>query len=370
MKRCILHIGMPKTGSSSLQQLLADNRESLAREGIVYPLTSPWPPGSHGELGRIFYRAYQKRKGLRRRLFEHLADRIRATEGDVLILSAEALSETDTRSEAASTIAEFLAGLGYELQVVAFVRPQAEFLNSKYAQVIRSLNTGDLFADWFEKQVAKPDMRYRKRFRQWSRLPDGAFTPIPYSRPVLREGLARCFFRVADLGDRTEALQSDDLDQRQNPTSGPLTVEAFRRLAAGGRWPRASDAVSWAQRDLMERARSLGWEAEPFSGLTDDLRQLAADHLAEDNDRFASRHWGRRWDEVFEDAGETKPVNAVEHAPPPADRLADLERVVGEIKRRYGNMGWFGRQLQKVRLRLAGKPAINRRSKDLFRLDT
>ena len=35
----ILHIGLPKTGSTSLQRALSDNRESLRRHGVIYPKT-------------------------------------------------------------------------------------------------------------------------------------------------------------------------------------------------------------------------------------------------------------------------------------------------------------------------------------------
>src|SRR5690606_33106823 len=36
-KKVILHIGLPKTGSTALQQALYQNREELLRQGVLYP---------------------------------------------------------------------------------------------------------------------------------------------------------------------------------------------------------------------------------------------------------------------------------------------------------------------------------------------
>lgn len=39
MTTIYLHIGMPKTGSTSLQKFLFTNREKLLRQGYLYPVT-------------------------------------------------------------------------------------------------------------------------------------------------------------------------------------------------------------------------------------------------------------------------------------------------------------------------------------------
>jgi len=46
-KRLILHIGMPKTGTSSIQQTLHDNRHVLASLGVIYPELGQLHGGAH-----------------------------------------------------------------------------------------------------------------------------------------------------------------------------------------------------------------------------------------------------------------------------------------------------------------------------------
>ena len=50
----ILHIGLPKTGTTSLQQAFFENRDQLAGEGISYPL----PTNSHWNAQHDFVRGF------------------------------------------------------------------------------------------------------------------------------------------------------------------------------------------------------------------------------------------------------------------------------------------------------------------------
>lgn len=47
-KKLILHIGRPKTGTSSIQHFLAANAEALAAEGAVYPRAGRRAPDRRG----------------------------------------------------------------------------------------------------------------------------------------------------------------------------------------------------------------------------------------------------------------------------------------------------------------------------------
>ena len=64
MRRAIVHIGMPRTGSTAFQEVLARLRPRLVSVGICYPnLAPPGAPGSddvnHYRLGQ----ALDRRRG-------------------------------------------------------------------------------------------------------------------------------------------------------------------------------------------------------------------------------------------------------------------------------------------------------------------
>jgi len=374
MKRCILHIGMPKTGSSALQDFLHRNRAALGEAGILYPLTRPWPPNAHGELGRIFYRAHAGRTDLRRKALAHLERRIAEMEGaggqgDVLILSSEALFDTPRASNAAAILAEFLERLGYRLEIVVAIRPQAAFLNSKYAQLAGSLMRPQPFADYLNQMLGGHALDYNRRLKPWAGIAGGRIRPLAYAGSA-RAAIVERFLAETGLADRVADLALENPPVRHNPTSGPLTVETFRRLAGAAEWKPNSDAVHWARRDLVEAAAARGWDETPFVGLTRDMRERVRAAFAEPNERFAKRHWGKGWDAVFEPLAEAEPdPNSVETAPPGAEDRAELERLVTLLARRYGDMGPVKNVIQRTRLRLKGKSAINRRAEDLFNFD-
>ena len=49
-RRCVIHIGTEKTGTSSIQKFLADSRESLRADGVVYPKCAGLRGGSQWEF--------------------------------------------------------------------------------------------------------------------------------------------------------------------------------------------------------------------------------------------------------------------------------------------------------------------------------
>ena len=49
-REVIIHIGLHKTGTTSIQGFAADHRQELAEAGICYPVAGsfPWYPAHHG----------------------------------------------------------------------------------------------------------------------------------------------------------------------------------------------------------------------------------------------------------------------------------------------------------------------------------
>jgi hypothetical protein len=132
----ILHIGYPKTGTTSLQWFLHTHRETIREQGFYYPLTGQAPDHAHHGLAfalgaRERFRQADNEPAL---LFQTLASEIDGCGAETVVLSSEVFL---ANLERLKTSPEFTGILeGRTLRVICFVRRQATFLESLYRQFI------------------------------------------------------------------------------------------------------------------------------------------------------------------------------------------------------------------------------------------
>lgn len=149
MKRCILHLGMPKTASTSIQTALWDNRDMLKKYGWIYPqFTCP----QHGHvfflhndpLCRLFFPEspfYVQRavkNGVidldiqREGLFEQLDEYCQNT--SKLIISSEALLKILSLKK----IQHYLSSRGFSIEPIVYVRSPCSYRVSMYQSILKS----------------------------------------------------------------------------------------------------------------------------------------------------------------------------------------------------------------------------------------
>jgi hypothetical protein len=147
--RLILHIGMPKTGTSFLQHNLSANRAALAGVGVIYPdpvvgLGTPPVPAHH-----FLAHALAQRRQLHTpdadfgRLPGHAAAlaALMAVPGATAILSSEDF--TDLRRHQIRRLKALFPGLA--VSVLVYLRRQDQWVEAMYGQTLkvgRHLHTG------------------------------------------------------------------------------------------------------------------------------------------------------------------------------------------------------------------------------------
>ncbi|MCW1933132.1 hypothetical protein [Pararhodobacter zhoushanensis] len=136
MSRLILHVGTHKTGTSSVQRVLYDNRAQLAGLGVVYP-DPYYGVEHHAMVGRLteLAPAYLPPNG-RLSLWEAMADQYAGTDASVIIsselLSVAANAEEDLVAQIAQVARRF-----DDVVVVCFYRNQVSFVQASYLEVIK-----------------------------------------------------------------------------------------------------------------------------------------------------------------------------------------------------------------------------------------
>lgn len=156
-RKIILHIGLPKTGTTTIQNVLHANRESLLeQEGVLYPslapnLTTPLctifldNPRKH-IANKMADLTAEEVAGRREDYLDSLDDEISSREWDTLLLSAEGVSNLSA-SELAK-LREWGERYSSKWTVLVCVRHPVDYVRSVIQQLMKG---GDTLQQLYEK---------------------------------------------------------------------------------------------------------------------------------------------------------------------------------------------------------------------------
>ena len=284
MKRLIVHVGMPKAGSKTIQTMLRNCTELLTANGVHVPTLSGTEHGGHGKLGRELVAAPRNP----RLAWTQLAQQIRLTDATTFVISVEFFLQARFREIVAAKLAELVERENLAVGIVGYVRPQWQYLESWYTQAMYG-GKSKWRAPTFQRFVAdrldgrEPTMLdyniafapYRAAFGEHVEV-----TPLEPSR--LPQGLLVNFLRQCGVNATPAAVA--DLPRR-NPRRGAKATEV-QRLALAAFQPQPEGA----RRPLLLALPRLLDDDVPFAGF--DPAQIAdiEARFADANARFAREY--------------------------------------------------------------------------------
>lgn len=149
MAAIYLHIGLPKTGTTTLQHFMWENQAVFEKNGICFPDFGLRYPGINRFRNAHFLVPYFKKtdEGAHESVFHQLAQL--GKRFDRILLSDEVLWRIgDRRPEFWTQIKEAFRQNGLSLQVIVYLRRQDNFLLSLYRQRIKGARTSLPFYDY------------------------------------------------------------------------------------------------------------------------------------------------------------------------------------------------------------------------------
>ena len=302
----VLHIGMHKTASSYIQKRLRKNRALLKGHGVLIPKC-------RREECELLRAACQGRwKPWRRWL-----DRAEALECDLLI-SHEAFSCRLQKQGPQGLeprglwLAQRLRQQGWGLKLIAFIRDQESYLNSRYTQLIKRFKAPVDFIDYVTRAMNQDTMSecdLRTLFGWIEQDPLIETAMIPFGSALDPSG-AVLQTRPDPYGQLITALNLpvDVVNQSRkarslNQQPGRLGVALARdlRLYLEEHNPKAVRSSAKDLRKAIELlAQQQGWPDEPFNGLDAQLCGTIRDRYRNSNTSFCQRFWPEvQWDDLF-----------------------------------------------------------------------
>ena len=348
MRRAIVHIGTPRTGTTSLQHILSRLRPALAGAGILYPDLTPasatGPHLSHQHLGESLDGRRPARD--RAELLGSLSAQLRATRCDVVVLSYEGLCQLPSALGVPRTLAALFAAEGFAMEAAMTVKPQADYLNSLYTWRAQFLREGRTFPAFALAWMGSARLDLRRMAAPWRAASGGRLHVVPVrdrqsDRPLVERTLAGL-----GLLDRVGPLLTKaDAELTENRSPGPAAVEVLRRLHRGGARQALRARSREASRFVEGMARSRGLDTAGFRGVSPALQARATARWAAANDALAREAWNVPWtSRVPMDA--PPPVNEVAALPPVPANEAGMRAVMDDACARFGitlRRGWAAR---------------------------
>jgi len=136
-RTCFVHIGTHKTGTTSLQALLGLNEDLFEQYGLYIPKTCRIAPefGSHHNLA--WELNSDPRFNPSRGTFSELLAEIDSIRPPSACLSSEDFEYLHRKPGAIRFLRDGLAKLGYVCQIIVYLRPQADYSESLYAELVK-----------------------------------------------------------------------------------------------------------------------------------------------------------------------------------------------------------------------------------------
>jgi len=219
-KTLVFHIGDHKTGSTAIQHAFARGAVTLEGRKLLYPAKL-----SHNYL-RAPARALsagtpQRKRETAKEIFAKLADQVRRSDADLVLISAEDL-DTIPATRLRQIVDTWFSDTADDIRIVSYVRPHAPRLVSSFATNTKSgaFNEGTL-EDFHHHLLAQERLVYHPRFTALRDAFGGDFILRPMIRDHLhdgdvirdfiRHGLGVDSFHLAPVPAVNETLGLEDL---------------------------------------------------------------------------------------------------------------------------------------------------------------
>ena len=330
-RRLVVHAGTEKTGSTSLQRVLAALDPVLRERGVHVPMAARGRPQAAHHLN-LRYRLARFRYVPENGSWRALVDEIRASDADLFVISDEKFG-AGPPGGVFPAIAELAARCELAVDVVAYVRPQCQYLESLYAEHVKNGYVGTPFELYVAKSFAGAPLarhawlNFARGFDPWRAVCGDRISVTPLEPSRVPDGLVAHFLGLIGAADLADAAP----DVRANTRVGAKEVEVRRLTTVALR--RAGVREPWLALDRLHRLPELLSEDRPFTGLSAARAEGLMDRFAAVNAAFARNYGISAEGVLFEGAvvdGLARP-NVAQWGDVPAEERRAVREYVREV---------------------------------------
>jgi hypothetical protein len=296
---CYIHVGPHKTGTTSIQWFLQENRANLLNHGYFVPESGNVNGGHHQivrQLCGLEVPHHHKRTAAK------FVEALAGTSCKAVVISSEALEGFLRKSEHANEFFNRIRQLNLESKLVVFPRNQPQLINSRYVEVVRSFRRSEPFELFVSEEIHQQTFCYSD-FIALAKEFDAKLIARPFTGQMIVEGVVAYFLEAIGLNPSSFGRA----EIWRNQTAGPFTVSVARdvsRLIANSGRRLTPVQARRCKRKLAVYLQEKGLADTGYCGLTNALARQIEKDWKQDNDTFAQQVWRKPWKDIFpEDVG-------------------------------------------------------------------
>ena len=227
----VIHIGLAKAGSTTIQWFLKDNEDALRAYLVDYAIVGRGRHPNHRNLSSEILDApeYEHDRGGLRSLADYWRDAL----ADTMIISAEQLEACDTNQ--ALRFSELRRNDSEEIRIVMIIRDLISQTPSSYAQMVKTGQRVHSFDNFFKKRMQSSRVDQAWTAQQWANAFGWASLRVRLLAPdqLVNNDLIDDFLCQLDID--VDEMWAQSLYRRgsMNVTPGWRVVEAIRALYSG-----------------------------------------------------------------------------------------------------------------------------------------
>jgi hypothetical protein len=329
-QRIFLHIGTHKTATTTIQAGCCDHRADLLKDGWLYPNTGMYLFGQHNVAWQMcsgheqpwnhvnhWVRFRPERGGLTELLAE-----IAASSAQNIILSSEDFDGLQT--ERIQQLGEHLKE--FDVEVIVYLREQAFFLQSAWAQFVKSGYVVEDFHAFIDRMLSSDDtvLRYFGAYdlflQPWMDVFGAEHVhPKSFSRDSFNGHIFQDFLRTCEVPD----VERFSIPSNQNISPGFKTLELIRLMGLG---IEAMEKRSLITRFIQHMGKEKQWNCDKLNLIDTKLHRRIQERFVKAN-QFLSEQFGDG-QPFFTAPFEEKPLSTFDKASMTGEEWEEIARAI------------------------------------------
>lgn len=292
-RKAFIHIGLAKTGTTSIQRQLASRRGWLESQGSYYPKTGVTKgfSGHHCLAWNIANSPKQNEFCAGFTTDDFKRDIEKRKDHDIVVSSEELSLLSFNYVKVRKLLGLFS---GRDIFVIAYVREQAEFFNSFYLELISDFEDPGPFDKFIEQRLEEARYDYHHWFAIWHDLVGANLVIRPYDRKSMKgSDVVEDFGKVIGLkGSRTDLKKPARENQSLNNLQTAVMAELIRRARDKSRGHPLPIPIRRALKNITAPIMALPELAagQRFWGIEPELLDRIREKYAAPNANFFETH--------------------------------------------------------------------------------